>query len=60
MAASRTGDECRMATALRDRHDHNVVVDVVGLILAVAVAVLLVVATFAAVGLIVARWAVTI
>lgn len=49
-----------MATALRDRHDHNVVVDVVGLILAVAVAVLLVVATFAAVGLIVARWAVTI
>ena len=47
-----------MATTLHDDlHDHNLMTDLLGAVLGVAVALLLVLATLAVAGLLVLRWA---
>jgi hypothetical protein len=46
-----------MATALRDpRHDHHVLVDLMGAVVGVAAAVLLVLACLAGVGFVLFQW----
>lgn len=51
------GTKRGVATTLRDTHDHSLVTDLLGVILGVAVAVLLIVATLTAAGIVVVRWA---
>ena len=51
------GDERIVATAIRDQgHDHNIVADLVGLVLAVGAAVLVLAGSAAAAGFLLLRW----
>ena len=50
------GHERVVASALHDTHDHHILVDILGLIASVAVAVLFAAATLLAVGMVLLRW----
>lgn len=52
------GHASRVAVVRRDEvHDHNIVTDVLGILLGVALVVLLIAATLAGSGLLLVRWA---